>query len=122
MDLQTDVEFTLPRGYIDASGHAHCEGRMRLATALDEILSLGDPRVQTNEAFLPVVLLSRVVTCLGDLPAVTPQVIEGLFAADLAYLEDLYQRLNSPESVVLGAVCPHCSTQFQLQIAPLGGT
>ena len=121
MDLQTDVGFTLPRGYIDASGHAHCEGRMRLATALDEIQSLGDPRVQTNEAYLPVVLLSRVVTRLGDLPAVTPRVIEGLFAADLAYLEDLYQRLNSSEGVVLGVVCPQCSTQFQLQVAPLGG-
>jgi hypothetical protein len=94
---------------------------MRLATALDEIQSAGDPRVQINEAYLPVVLLSRVVTRLGDLPAVTPRVIEGLFAADLAYLEDLYQRLNSPEGVVLGVVCPQCSTQFQLQVAPLGG-
>ena len=120
MDLQTDIKFTLPRGYVDASGHAHCEGRMRLATALDEIQSAGDPRVQINEAYLPVVLLSRVVTRLGDLPAVTPRVIEGLFASDLAYLEDLYQMLNSPKSVVVGAVCPNCSTQFQLQVAPLG--
>lgn len=122
MDLQTDVEFTLPRGYVDASGHTHCAGRMRLATALDEIQSVADPRVQTNEAYLPVVLLSRVVTGLGELPAVTPQVIEGLFAADLAYLEDVYQRINSSERVVLGAVCPSCSTQFQLQVAPLGGS
>jgi hypothetical protein len=73
-----------------------------------------------NEAYLPVVLLSRVITQLGDLAAVSPQVVEGLFAADLAYLEDVYQRLNSPEQVVLGAVCPQCSTQFQLQVAPLG--
>jgi hypothetical protein len=120
MELQTEVEFTLPRGYVDAAGHTHSGGRMRLAIALDEIQSVADPRVQANEAYLPVVLLSRVVTCLGDLPAVTPQVIEGLFAADLAFLEDLYQRLNSSENVILGAVCPSCSTQFQLQVAPLG--
>lgn len=121
MNLQTEFKFTLPRGYVDASGHVHREGRMRLATALDEIQSLEDPRVQASEAYLPVVLLGRVVARLGDLPAITPQVIEGLFAADLAYLEDLYLRLNSPEQVVVGAVCPHCSTQFQLQVAPLGG-
>jgi hypothetical protein len=122
MDLQTDVEFTLPRGYVDASGRSHQTGRMRLATALDEIQSVGDPRVQANDAYLPVVLLSRVVTGLGNLPSVTPRVIEGLFASDLAYLEDLYQRLNSSERVILGAVCPSCSTQFQLQVAPLGGS
>jgi hypothetical protein len=122
MGLQTDIEFTLPRGYVDASGRTHSTGRIRLATALDEIQSVGDPRVQANEAYLPVVLLSRVVTALGDLSAVTPQVIEGLFAADLAYLEDLYQRLNSAEQVIIGAVCPNCSTQFQLQVAPLGGS
>jgi hypothetical protein len=122
MDLQTDVEFTLPRGYVDASGRSHSEGRMRLATALDEIQSVADPRVQSNEAYLPVVLLSRVVTALGDLPSVTPRILEGLFAADLAYLEDLYQRLNSSERVILGAVCPSCSTQFQLQVAPLGSS
>lgn len=118
--MQTQFEFTLPRGYIDASGQVHRNGTMRLATALDEIESLQDPRVQTNEAYLPVVLLSRVVTKLGDLPSVTPQIVGGLFAADLASLEDLYLRLNSHEHVILGAVCPQCSTQFHLQVSPLG--
>ena len=122
IEFETEVEFTLPRGYVDASGRVQRQGRMRLATALDEIQAVGDPRVQANEAYLPVVLLNRVVTALGDLPAITPQVIEGLFAADLAYLQDLYQRLNSAEYIVLGAVCPRCSTQFQLQVAPLGGS
>jgi hypothetical protein len=117
--MQIDFEFTLPRGYVDASGAIHSAGSMRLATALDEILAVGDPRVQANEAYLPVILLTRVVTRLGDLPGVSPQVIEELFAADFAYLEDLYQRLNSPVNVVLGAVCPRCNTRFQLQVAPL---
>ncbi len=121
MSAKTEFEFTLPRGYVSESGQIHREGRMRLATALDEIESFQDPRVQANEAYLPVLLLSRVVERLGELPAVTPQVVEGLFVSDIAYLEDLYQRVNSPEDVALGVVCPHCSTQFQLQVAPLEG-
>jgi len=120
MAFQTEFEFVLPRGYIDNAGQAHKVGLMRLATALDEIDTLQDPRVQANEAYLPVVLLSRVILRLGDLTAMTPQVIEGLFASDLAYLEDLYMRLNSAENVVITAICPHCSGQFQLQVAPLG--
>jgi len=115
-----DFEFELPRGFVDSEGQYHRKGTMRLATALDEIEPLNDPRVQANEAYLVILLLSRVVTGLGDLPAVTPQVIEGLFASDLAYLQDVYQRLNAPASVLVSAVCPHCSTQFQLQVAPLG--
>jgi hypothetical protein len=119
MSFETEFEFSLPRGYIDVAGQIHRQGRMRLACALDEIQCASDPRVQANEAYLPVVLLSRVVTGLGDLAAVTTQVVERLFASDLAYLEDLYERLNSPEQVVLGAVCPCCSTQFLVQVAPL---
>ncbi len=121
MGFQTEFDFTLPRGYLDSNGGLHASGVMRLAVALDEIDSLQDPRVQANEAYLPVLLLSRVVTSLGSLASVTPQVIERLFASDMAYLEDLYIRINSPESVVLGAVCPHCGSQFKLQIAPLEG-
>ena len=115
-----EYEFDLPRGYVDEQGLVHNRGVMRLATALDEIEPLRDPRVQANEAYLVILLLSRVVTRLGDLQVVTPQIIEGLYAADLAYLQDVYQRLNAPESVVVGAVCPNCSTQFQLRVAPLG--
>jgi hypothetical protein len=114
-----EVEFVLPRGYADNDGHNHTQGSMRLATALDEIEPLQDPRVRGNEAYLVILLLARVVTRLGEIPAITPQVIEGLYASDLAYLQDVYQRLNAPESVVVGAVCPNCSTQFQLQVAPL---
>ena len=120
--MQTEFDFTLPRGYLDASGMVHQHGRMRLATGMDEIQALSDPLVQENDAYLPVTLLSRVVVGLGDLPAVNRQVIAGLFAADLAYLEDLYLRTNGPYPVIVGAVCPHCSGSFQLQVAPLGET
>jgi len=118
--MQTDFHFTLPRGYVDEAGAVHRHGRIRLATARDEIESLNDPRVRANEAYLTVVLLSRVVVQLGSFSPVPAGLIEGLFASDLAYLEDLYERLNAPEHVVLGAVCPNCSTQFQVQTAPLG--
>lgn len=120
MSFPTEFLFTLPRGYIDRAGQVQRTGRMRLATALDEIEVVQDPRVQANEAYLPVLLLSRVIVQLGELPAVTPQEVAGLFVIDLAYLEDLYQRINSPEQVMVGAICPYCSSQFQLQVSPLG--
>ena len=117
MSFQIEFPFTLPRGYVDSSGQVQRAGRMRLAYALDEIESVQDPRVLANEAYLPILLLSRVIVQLGTLPYVTPQVIAGLFAIDIAYLD---QRIISPEEVVVGTVCPQCSTQFQLQVAPLG--
>jgi len=119
MSVQTEYPFTLPRGYVDASGLVHQTGRMRLATARDEIEAYNDPRVQANEAYLPVALFSRVVVQLGSLAAITPQVVESLFASDMAHLEDLYEVLNSPGHVVLGVACPKCGSQFQVQVAPL---
>ena len=122
MSFQTEFEFVLPRGYIDSQGSIQRVGRMRLATALDEIEALQDPRVQANEAYLPVVLLSRVVTQLGEYAGAPPQVIEKLFASDMAYLEDVYLRLNNQQTITLGVVCPHCSSRFDVQVAPLGDT
>lgn len=119
--MQVEFEFTLPRGYLDEMGQIHRNGRMRLSTALDEIEPLRDPRVQANRAYLPVLLLSRVVVDLGSVTAVTPAIIERLFTADLAYLEDLYLRLNSSDSVLVGAICPACSASFAVQVAPLSG-
>lgn len=114
-----ELDFTLPRGYLDDQGHTHRQGAMRMATALDEIEPLQDPRVHANEAYLVILLLSRVITRLGSIDAITPQIIEGLYASDLAYLQDVYQRMNAAEHLVLGAICPNCGTQFQLQVAPL---
>jgi hypothetical protein len=119
MSVKTEFDFSLPSGYLDPQGKLHRQGKMRLATALDEIESLGDPRIGENEAYLPVILLSRVITRLGDLERVTPQMVAGFFVADLAYLEDLYLRLNSSEKVVLATICPNCSAQYRLQVAPL---
>lgn len=117
--MQTEYSFTLPRGYIDAAGQLHRDGVMRLALALDEIEAVRDPRVQADEVYLPVLLLSRVVTQLGAFAPVPPEVMLGLFAADLAYLEDMYERLNALITIQVDAVCPHCTGHFSLQVAPL---
>lgn len=95
--LQTEFEFTLPKGYVDEEGTVHRDGRMRLATAADEIQPLSDPRVAENASYLTIVLLSRVVIQLGSLDEVTPAVIESLFVSDLEYLQDLYARINTEE-------------------------
>jgi hypothetical protein len=101
VSLQTEYEFTLPKGYVDSEGNLHRTGVMRLATARDEIEPLRDPRVAQNEAYLTVAILARVVVELGTLPEVTTRTIEGLFATDLAYLQDLYGIINfgDPELV-----------------------
>ena len=94
MTIQTEIEFTLPRGYVDGDGMLHREGRMRLATAADEILPLKDPRVKQNPAYLAIIVLARVITRLGAVQDVNTRVVEGLFAADLNYLQALYERFN----------------------------
>ena len=118
--LQTEFEFTLPKGYVDDTGTLHREGTMRLATAADEILPMRDPRVQQNPAYLTVILLSRVVTRLGSLRMITPMVIEGLFAGDFAYLQEMYNRVNQYGADVIKATCPKCSHSFDLEAASLG--
>jgi len=95
--FQTEIEFELPKGYLDQTGTLHREGSMRLATAADEILPLRDPRVQQNEGYLAIIVLARVVTRLGSLPEVHTGIIEGLYASDLAYLQRLYERFNASE-------------------------
>lgn len=118
--LQTEFEFTLPKGYVDEHGNLQRSGIMRLATAADEILPMKDPRVQANPAYLTVILLSRVITRLGDLGNISTRTIEGLFAADMAYLQDFYRRINENGSGSTYAVCPKCEYSFELEAQPLG--
>ena len=92
--FQTEIEFELPKGYVDDAGTLHRRGVMRLATAADEILPLRDPRVQQNEAYLAVIVLARVIVRLGSLTEIHTGVIEGLYASDLAYLQRLYEKIN----------------------------
>jgi len=92
--LQTEFDFVLPRGYVSPDGTLHRKGRMRLATAMDEIAPLRDPRVKANQAYLVIILLARVTTKLGEVEVIDTGVIENLFSADLAFLQDFYRQIN----------------------------
>lgn len=114
--LRTEFAFVLPRGYVDGAGTVHREGRMRLATAKDEILPQRDPRVRENEAYLTVLLLARVITRLGSLAEVHPGIIENLFASDLAFLQDLYRRINQEGTTQVAVACPACKHEFAVEL------
>lgn len=116
MAFQTEFEFELPRGYIDQNGEVHKKGVMRLATAADEIMPLRDQRVQQNPGYLTIILLSRVITKLGTLPAINNHVIENLFTIDMAFLQDLYQRINMQDVPAYKVICPHCQKGFDLPL------
>ncbi len=118
--LQTEFSFVLPKGYIDDNGVVHTEGMMRLATAMDEIAPLRDPRVRNNEAYLVVILLAQVITRLGTLPRVTPALVERFFAADIAYLQDFYRQINDADARTETAVCPNCGHEFEVEFPLLG--
>jgi len=118
--FQTEFEFTLPRGYVDKEGTLHKNGIMRLATAADEILPLKDPKVQANPAYLTVILLSRVITQLGNLEHISTNTIENIFASDLAYLQDFYSRINEGGTSKIRTTCPKCGEQFDIESEYLG--
>ena len=120
MELQTIYPFRLPRGYVDAEGTLHREGQMRLATAGDELSALRDPLVKADESRMNALLLSKVVTALGTLEAVTPEVIEGLFLSDMAFLQDMYDTINKADTPQIQVTCPHCGAQFVDTINFLG--
>jgi len=122
MTLQTEFEFALPRGYIDHEGNMHRNGSMRLATAMDEIAPMRDPRVRANQAYLVIILLARVITRLGDLRDVNPGVIENLFSADLAFLQDFYRRINELGTSSIQTTCPACNHAFEIDVGRMGGS
>lgn len=121
MSLQTEFDFELPMGYVDKDGNLHKKGTMRLATAIDEITILNDMRVQSNEAYIVIVLLARVITSLGSLTAVNTNVIENLFTADLTYLQEFYRQINESGHTRKEFICPHCNKPFEMDLSTLGG-
>ena len=122
MVLQTEFEFVLPRGYVDAEGNLHRQGVMRMATAMDEIVPLRDLRVKSNQAYMAVVLLSRVVTRLGSLPEVNTGVIENLFSADFAYLQDFYRQINENGTSIVPVTFPECNKKIEVDLGHMGGS
>ena len=114
--MDTVYEFTLPKGYMDGTGELHRRGKMRLATAGDEISATHDPRVLSNPSYLTIVVLSRVITELEGVEGITATLIEKLFTADLAYLQDMYQRINDIEPPVMQVTCPDCGRSFEVPL------
>lgn len=115
--LRTEFAFQLPRGYVDSAGVVHRDGVMRLATGRDELVPLKDDRVRENPAYLTVVLLARVVTRIGAVTDVHAGVMENLFAADLAFLQDMYRQINSEGHTRAGVACPECRHSFEIDLA-----
>jgi hypothetical protein len=114
--MQTEIEFTLPRGYVDARGEVHRNGTMRLATARDEIEPLREVEVRQNEAYLAVLLLARTITRIGSTTDITPGLVEGLYAADFDHLQRLYERVNSDGEAVGVVSCPACAHEFEVDL------
>ena len=117
--MRTEHEFTLPQGYVDDSGDVHGDGVMRLATARDEIEPMRDPEVRRNEAYLSVLLLSRTVVRIGSVTDVTPEVVQGLFAADFDHLQRLYERLNMAGRAMGTVACPDCRHRFDVDLGEI---
>ncbi len=115
--LRTEFPFELPRGYVDRHGRVHRRGVMRLATARDELVPLADDRVRENPQYLTVVLLARVITELGELDEVHAGIVENFFASDLAFLQDLYRRVNAEGHTRAAVTCPACSHEFAVDVA-----
>lgn len=115
--LRTEFPFVLPRGYVDSAGTVHRAGVMRLATARDELIPLRDDRVRENPAYLTVVLLARVITRLGAIEDVHAGIVENLFASDLAFLQDLYGRVNAEGDARAAVSCPACRHEFTVDMS-----
>ncbi len=115
--MRTEYAFTLPLGYVDAAGAVHREGVMRLATARDEIEPLRDSAVRRNEAYVTVLLLARVITRIGAVTEVTPQLVEELYAADFDHLQRLYERINTDGQLVGVVSCPDCRHEFEVDLS-----
>jgi hypothetical protein len=117
---QTEFPFTLPLGLADPDGTVHRDGTMRLATAFDEVEPLKDPRVRANPGYLVIILLARVITRLGTVDHLNTRAIENLYAADLAYLQDFYLRVNQNGHTRLPVTCPHCAGEFDVEVESVG--
>lgn len=118
---RTEFPFVLPHGLVAPDGAVHREGTMRMATAFDEIEPIKDPRVRSNPGYLVIILLTRVITRLGSLEHINTNTVENLYAADLAYLQDFYQRINLNGHARLQVDCPHCTGSFEVEPPGLGG-
>ncbi|MCC5635356.1 phage tail assembly protein [Nostoc sp. CHAB 5844] len=119
-NIHTEFDFILPRGLLDAEGNLHRQGVMRLATAKDEIIVQKNRAAQENAAYAAIVMLSQVITRLGNLTEITPNLLENLFSRDLVYLREFYNRINHQGDAYVPVQCPQCHTNFQVELALAG--
>jgi len=110
--FKTEYEFTLPKGFLDKDGVLHKKGVMRLATAKDEIAPLQDYRVRNNQAYMIIILLSRVIKNIGSVENIDTNAVESLFSTDLDFLQKFYQKINSEDSTEVKIKCPHCENEI----------
>lgn len=120
MAFSTEFEFTLPKGYVDKDGNVCKKGKMRLATAADEILPMRDSRVQQNPSYLTVILLARVITELENVRVIDSKIIEDLFTTDFSYLQSFYKEINEIGKPVVSAICPECHKNIEVEASLLG--
>ncbi|MBE9031482.1 phage tail assembly protein [filamentous cyanobacterium LEGE 11480] len=118
--LRTEFDFSLPRGFVDSSGQVHSTGRMRMATARDELLAHKHRHVKSYPEYLSLVLLSQVITQLGEIKDITPEDLENMFTQDMAFLKDFYNRINQTGSMNIAVQCPKCDHNFELELALSG--
>ena len=114
--METVFDFELPKGYVDSAGLVHKKGKMRLATAGDEISATRDPRVLSNPSYLTIVVLAKVITELEGMETIVPNIIERFFTADLAFLQDMYQKINNIESLTMRVTCKDCGKTFEVPL------
>lgn len=116
----TEFEFVLPKGLVDEQGTVHQQGTMRLSTAKDELAVQKNRQVQTDPSYGVLVILSRVITRLGNLSSITPEMLENLFSRDLAYLREFYNRINQQGDALIPVQCPHCNGHFTAELTLAG--
>lgn len=119
-NICTEFSFTLPQGLIDNQNRVHRHGVMRLATAKDEIIVQQEPIVQENPAYGVLVMLSQVITRLGSLNSVTPDLLGGLVLRDISYIREFYNRINQQGNALIPTQCPHCMQEFAVKLQLAG--
>jgi hypothetical protein len=117
--MKSEYAFTLPRGLVHRDGSVPRVGTRRLAPARDEIEPLRQPEVRANEAYLAVLLLARTVTRIGEFTEITPELVEGLYAADFDHLQRLYERINTNGEAVGVVACPAGAQQFEVDLTEI---
>lgn len=117
--ISHEVEFVLPIGFEDQKGMLRRTGKMRLATAGDELAIQDHDQNRFNQRYRDLLLLSQVIVRLGEYDQVTPEILEDLYEADFLYLQLLYKDLNGEIEKRAHVQCPACGNEDKISIPDL---